>query len=127
MQNKAIDILDEIRQDLWMDWISDRGNTIVRERAEHLEELMAQCHGDEPSFQLGRLLGDEWAPNCRPRIKNMEEADPFEQIDSQELPPLFRGIESQLKGYERQLFRQGFGCGIKEHQDAKEEGALVED
>jgi hypothetical protein len=107
-----------------MDCTFDTGNAIVRETAEHLDGLMEKCVGDEPSFELGRLLGDEWAPNCRSRIKNTEEVDPFEQIDSNELPQLFRGIESQLKGLEREVFRQGFGWGVKDYQNAKEECVL---
>ena len=126
MQIRATDILDEIRQDLLMDWTFDTGNSIVREKAQYLDGLMPPCDGDEPSFELGRLLGDEWAPNCRSRMKNTDEVDPFDQIDAEELPSLFRVIESQLKGYERQLFRQGFGWGVKDYQDANEEGVLVE-
>ena len=119
MQNRATDVLEEIRQDFWVDWTSNTGNAVVRDGAEYLEGLIAQCDGDDPSFELGRLMGEEWAPNCRSRIVNADEVDPLGQIDAEELPPLFRVIESQLKGYERQLFRQGFGWAVRDYQECQ--------
>ncbi len=120
MKRNAVDALNDIITDLWVDWIFDSGDSCARDTARRLEKLSARIGEDESSFALGRLLGGEWAPSCRTKIEKTDALEPFLQIRGEELPPLFKEIESRLEGRELAVFRQGFGRAVSDYQGSKE-------
>ena len=120
MKQNAIDVLNDIITDLWVDWVFDSGESSVRDSARRLERLSARVKQHEASFELGRLLGGQWAPRCRTEIEKTDALEAFLQIQGEELSPLFKEIESRLEGRELAVFRQGFGRAVSDYQGSKE-------